>query len=211
MGRPVVVDVDSYTRPMARQRIGLLGGTFDPPHIGHVAAAIEARAAIGLDRVLLMVANDPWQKSTERRLSAASDRLAMTEAACEGVAGLEASAVEIERGGTSYTIDTLEQLAAPDVDLFLILGVDAAAGLPTWERHSDLPGLATLVIVERSGDPVPEVDPGWTVEHVALRRLDVSSTDLRRRAAEGRPLRPYVPEPVIAVIGERALYGSARP
>ncbi|MBU3701330.1 MAG: nicotinate (nicotinamide) nucleotide adenylyltransferase [Acidimicrobiia bacterium] len=195
---------------MARQRLGLLGGTFDPPHVGHLAAATEARAALDLDRVLLVVANDPWQKTAERELSAAADRLAMTEAACRGIEGIEPCAIEIERGGPSYTIDTLRRLSAPDLDLFLILGVDAAAGLPTWERHDELPGLATLVIVERAGDVPPAVDPAWNVVHLPLNRLDVSSSDLRRRVAAGRPLRPYVPEAVIAVVEERSLYGSAR-
>jgi nicotinate-nucleotide adenylyltransferase len=195
---------------MARQRLGLLGGTFDPPHLGHLAAAVEARAALDLDRVLLVVANDPWQKSAERELSDATDRLAMTEAACRDIEGLEACALEIERGGPSYTVDTLRDLSAPDVDLFLILGVDAAAGLPTWERHGELPQLATLVIVERAGDTPPEVDPAWNVVHVPLTRLDVSSSDLRCRALAGLPLRPYVPDAVIAVVEERSLYGSAR-
>lgn len=196
---------------MARQRLGLLGGTFDPPHMGHLAAATEVRTRLDLDRVLLVVANDPWQKSGARELSDAADRLAMTEAACRGIEGLEACAIEIERGGPSFTIDTLRQLSAPDVELFLIVGADAAAGLTTWERHGELPQLATLVIVERAGDPPPEVDPAWTVVHCPMTRLDVSSSDLRNRAAAGRPLRPYLPEAVITVMENRSLYGSARP
>ena len=209
-GRPGSEEVPPYTRPMARLRLGLLGGTFDPPHVGHLAAAVEARAVLALDRVLLVVANDPWQKSSVRRISPAGDRLAMTEAACLGLEGIEASALEIERGGPSYMVDTLGQLSGPDVDLFLILGVDAAAGLSTWERWAELPGLATLVIVERAGDVAPSVDPTWKVEHVPLIRLDISSSDLRCRASEGRPLRPYVPEPVIDVIEGRSLYGADR-
>lgn len=209
-GRPVADDGHSYTSPMARQRLGLLGGTFDPPHVGHLAAATEARAELDLDRVLLVVANDPWQKSAERELSDAADRLAMTEAACRDIDGIEPCAIEIERGGPSFTIDTLRHLTAPDRDLFLILGVDAAAGLPTWERPDELPGLATLVIVERAGETPPTVDPAWNVIHLPMKRLDVSSSDLRRRAETGRPLRPYVPEAVIAVVNERSLYGSAR-
>lgn len=210
-GRPFDADGHSYTRPMARQRLGLLGGTFDPPHVGHLAVATEARAALDLDRVLLVVANDPWQKSADRELADAADRLAMTEAACRDIEGIEPCAIEIDRGGPSYTVDTLRQLSAPDVDLFLILGVDAAAGLPTWERHRELPGLATLVIVERAGDRPPEVDEAWNVVHLPLPRLDVSSSDLRRRVSVGGPLRPYVPAAVIAIIQERSLYGSARP
>lgn len=195
---------------MARQRLGLLGGTFDPPHLGHLAAASEARVALGLDRVLLMVANDPWQKSGARRVTPADDRLAMAQAACEGVDGVEASALEIERGGPTYTVDTLKDLASPDVDLFLIVGVDAAAGLPTWERWTELAALATLVVVERSGEQPPVLGPEWNVVHLPLTRLDISSGELRSRVVDGRPLWPYVPAGVVAVIDERSLYGSAR-
>jgi nicotinate-nucleotide adenylyltransferase len=107
------------------ERVGVFGGTFDPPHIGHLVVAVNVRHALRLDRVLLVVANDPWQKST-RAVSPAADRLALVEAAVGDVAGLEASAVEIERGGISYTADTLAQLHADSADreLFLVLGSD---------------------------------------------------------------------------------------
>lgn len=197
---------------MGRERLGVLGGTFDPPHIGHLAAAVEARAAFALDRVLLMVANQPWQKVGGRELSPATDRLAMVRAACIGIDGVEASSIEIDRGGPTYTIDTLEALGAKDhaVESFLIMGADAAAGLDTWHRHEELPALATLVIVSRSGESEPVVPPGWTVEHLGIPRLDVSSTGLRARAAAGRSLVPYVPGPVVDEIRHRALYGAAR-
>lgn len=198
---------------MTRERLGILGGTFDPPHIGHLAAAVEARDAFALDRVLLVVANDPWQKSGGRELSEATDRLALVESAVRGIEGVEACALEIERGGPSYTIETLEQLRRDDpaVELLLLLGADAANGLHTWHRHEELPGLATLVVIERAGVAEPTVPAGWTVEHLGIPRLDVSSTGLRARAAAGRPLQPYVPGPVIDVIHERAMYGSRRP
>lgn len=196
---------------MIRERLGLLGGTFDPPHVGHLAAAVEARAALGLDRVLLVVANEPWQKVDARTLSAASVRLALTMSACEGIAGVEASDLEIERGGLTYTIDTLEHLrrSMPGTDLFLILGSDAVVGLSTWHRHDELPSLATLVVVDREGERERPPPVGWDVEHVRVPRLDVSSTDLRDRVAAGRPIGPYVPAPVVDIIGELALYGSA--
>ena len=198
---------------MVRPRLGILGGTFDPPHIGHLAAAVEVRAALALDRVLLMVANDPWQKTGGRPLSPARDRLDLAIAAAEGLDGVVASDLEIERGGPTYTIDTLEQLLArePDSELFLIMGADAAAGLDTWHRHVELPALATLVIVDRAGESEPVIPPGWTVEHLGIPRLDVSSTGLRARAAAGRPLRPFVPAAVEAIIRDRAMYGSRRP
>ena len=111
-------------------RLGVFGGTFDPPHVGHLVTAVNVRHALSLDRVLLVVANVPWQKVGERTVSPAEDRLAMVEAAARGVAGLEVSRLEIDRGGPSYTADTLGHLHAahPGVELFLIVGSDAAGG-----------------------------------------------------------------------------------
>ena len=198
---------------MARMRIGILGGTFDPPHIGHLAAAVEARAAAGLDRVLLVVANDPWQKSPTRELSPAGDRLALVRAAVDGVDGLEVCDLEIARGGTTYTIDTLEELRCrfPDAEMFLIVGSDAAAGLHTWHRHEELPSLATLLVVERSGDSPPVVPAGWRVEHLAIPRLDISSTALRARVAAGLPIEPYMPGAAAEMVRARSMYGAQRP
>lgn len=197
---------------MAPLRLGILGGTFDPPHIGHLAAAVEVRDALALDRVLLVVANDPWQKTGGRTLSPASERLALVRAAVRGLEGVEASAIEVDRGGPSYMVDTLEQLqgAAPGSELFLIVGADAADGLHTWHRHQDLPALATLVVVDRAGAAEPSIPPGWTVEHVGIPRLDVSSTGVRARAAAGRPLVPYVTPAVVDMIDDRSMYGSRR-
>ena len=186
----------------------MFGGTFDPPHIGHLVAASEVRHALDLDRVLLVVANDPWQKTGTRPISPAADRLAMVEAAVGGVEGLEASAREIDRGGPSYSVDTLQELAEADPagSRFLILGGDAAAGLGTWERADALPGLATLVLVDRPEIAAPNPPPGWSFERVEMPRLDVSSTDLRDRVADGRPLTFLTPEAVVSCIRERRLY-----
>lgn len=194
-------------------RLGVFGGTFDPIHNGHLAAALNARHSAGLDRVLLVVANQPWQKSDARRITPALDRLAMVEAAVAGVEGLCASAIEIERGGVSYTADTLVELARihPGAELFVIVGADAAAGLGSWERVGEVAELATLVVVNRPGAPPPAPPPGW--EHVAVVEvpaLDISSTDLRARAADGRPLDFLVPAPVISCIRRRGLYAGPR-
>lgn len=190
----------------------MFGGTFDPVHVGHVVAASEARWALGLDRVLLVVAADPWQKRGDV-VAPAADRLDLVRAAVDGVAGLEASDVEVARGGPSVTADTLEALGAPGRDLVLILGADAAAGLGTWRRAGDLPGLATLAVVERAVDgrvPDPSrgpvLGPAWTVERVAIPRLDVSSTDVRARVASGRPIHGLVPPAVAELIRTRGLY-----
>lgn len=195
------------------RRVGILGGTFDPPHIGHLATAVEVRHRMELDEVLLVVANDPWQKSGQRPVTPAADRLAMVRAAVEGLDGVQASALEIERGGPSYTIDTLEQLdaAAPGGRWYVVVGADAAAGLPTWHRAEDLRGVARLVVVDRPGLASAALPDGWTVDHVTVPRLDVSSSDLRRRAAEGRPLDVLVPPGVITCIRDRRLYGWHRP
>ncbi|MEX1217556.1 MAG: nicotinate-nucleotide adenylyltransferase [Acidimicrobiales bacterium] len=192
-----------------RHGLGIFGGTFDPPHIGHLAAAVEVRSALRLERVELMVANQPWQKAGERQLSSAFDRLALTEAAVRGIEGLAASDLEIQRGGPTYTFDTLCELRGSDpaCQLFLIVGADAARGLPTWHRYEELGELATLVIVDREGDAHVEPPAGWAALHVAMPRLDVSSSDLRHRAQIGLPLAPYVPAEVVAGARARGLYG----
>ncbi len=194
------------------ERLGVLGGTFDPVHIGHLAAAVNARAALGLDRVLLVVANQPWQKSG-RRLTPAEDRLAMVEAAVAGHDGLEASRIEIDRGGDTYTADTLEQLMAedPDRQLFLIVGTDVAADLDTWERPDVVARLATLAIVGRGGasdTPNAPPSPPWRVERVDMPALEISSSDLRDRHRRGLPLDYLVPDPVINLIRRRGLYAG---
>lgn len=191
--------------------MGILGGTFDPVHIGHLVAAVNVRHELRLDRVLLVVANHPWQKS-DRTITPAADRLAVVEAAVAATEGVEASSIEIDRGGESYTADTIEQLVAenPDRELFLIVGADVAAELHTWRRPEVVAGLATLAVVSRGGSPPADPGPPWRVEHVGIPALEVSSSDLRARAAAGRPLDHLVPEPGIACIRERGLYARGR-
>jgi nicotinate-nucleotide adenylyltransferase len=188
------------------ERIGVLGGTFDPVHVGHVVTAVDARAALRLDRVLLVVAGDPWQKRGQVVASGA-DRLALVRAAVAGLEGIEASGVEVERSGPSVTADTLETLAAPDRSFFLLLGADAVANMPTWKRLDETRDLATVVVVERAGDSHAEPPgPGWRFERLSIPRLDVSSSDLRTRLAAGRPVDGLLPAPVIAEIRARGLY-----
>ncbi len=192
------------------ERIGLLGGTFDPVHTAHVVVAAEVRDRLDLDRVLLVVAGDPWQKRG-KVVAAAQDRLALAECAVEGIEGLEVSAIEVEHEGASVTADTLEALQAPDRTLFLLLGADAVANMPTWRRLEDTKDLAEIVVVERAGDL--EVRPpgeGWRVHHVAVPRLDISSTDVRARLAAGRPVAGLVPPAVVAEIARRRLYTERR-
>ena len=191
-------------------RIGLFGGTFDPPHVGHLVTAVNVRHALALDAVVLMVANSPWQKRGTRSISPAEDRLAMVEAAVADVKGLVAGDAEIRRGGSSFTADTLATLVEsyPGAELFTIVGDDAAAGLTTWERHEEVVAHSRLVVVDRPGRPV-ELPSGFEWLHVEVPRLEVSSTDLRARVRDGRPLDYLVTEPVLDIIAMRNLYRNA--
>jgi nicotinate-nucleotide adenylyltransferase len=192
------------------ERVGVFGGTFDPVHAGHVVVATETRSQLGLDRVLLVVAGDPWQKRG-RVVASAADRLALAAVAVDGIEGIEPSAIEIERGEASVTADTLEALSAPGRALFLVLGADAVANMPTWRRLDETRHLATVVVVERAGDVHSEPPgPGWRVERVSIPRLDISSTDLRERLGDGRPIDGLVPAEVVREIRRRGLYTDAR-
>ena len=194
----------------ASLRIGLFGGTFDPPHVGHLVTAVNVRHALNLDIVILMVANDPWQKSGARDVTTAQDRFAMVEAAVSVVDGVVAGRDEIDRGGPSYTADTLMALAEkhPGAELFTIVGDDAAAGLPSWTRVEQVAEYSQLVVVDRPGVAV-DLPKQFSWLRVESPRLEVSSTDLRSRFSDGRPLDYLVTEPVLRVIEERGLYGSA--
>lgn len=193
------------TKPL---RIGVFGGTFDPPHVGHLVTAVNVGHELDLDRVILMVANVPWQKLGTRPITPAPDRLAMVAAAVADVPRLEVGDHEIRAGGHSYTADTLAALADahPDAELFTIVGDDAASGIHSWERAAEVVERSRLVVVDRPGDPVwldPDID--WI--RVEVPRLEVSSTDLRERCGDGRPLDYLVSDDVLAVIRERGLYG----
>ncbi len=194
------------------ERLGIFGGTFDPPHIGHLVAAVNVRHALALDRVLLTVAHRPWQKVGSRPLSPAADRLAMVRAAVAGVPGLEASDLELRRGGDSFTADTVGELLDedPSRQLFVIVGQDAAAGMPTWQRVDEVRSRACIVLVERPGAEGTLPD-GWTAERVEVPRLEISSTDLRSRVRDGRPLDYLVPPAAITCLTERRLYRDGSP
>ena len=196
---------------MTLTRIGLFGGTFDPPHVGHLVTAVNVRHALDLNVVILMVANDPWQKSGARDVTSAEDRFAMVTAAVRDVEGLQAGRLEIDRGGPSYTADTLSALSAEHsgAQLFTIVGDDAASGFASWERATDVARMSTLVVVDRPGVQVAlPSEFAWI--RVESPRLEVSSTDLRSRFVDGRPLDYLVTQPVLQVIADRELYGVVR-
>jgi len=199
--------------PESPTRIGIFGGTFDPPHAGHVAAARAVTQQLGLDRLLLVVANDPWQKSGQRVVTPAADRFALTEVLAREIPGAEASRLEIERGGPSYSVDTAEEILAEagghPVRLFLVIGADLVPELGSWHRSADLQRLVTLAIVSRPTGPAPAVPPGWRAEWVDGPQVPVSSSQLRELLAEGGPVdEGMVPEAVIRCIRRRALYAG---
>lgn len=200
------------TQPAANsQRIGVFGGTFDPIHIGHLVAGMNVRHDLVLDLVLFVVAHDPWQKA-DQDVTSSEDRLQMVRLAVDGRKGLEACDVEIERGGTSYTADTLVTLRDrhPGAELFLIIGQDQAANLPTWDRIDLIRDQARLVVVRRPGAGGGSVPDGWEHLDVEIPLLDVSSSDIRERVAAGRPLDWLVPDRVVRYARERGLYRSGR-
>jgi nicotinate-nucleotide adenylyltransferase len=187
--------------------VGILGGTFDPIHLGHLAAATKAIDALDLDRVLLVVANDPWQKSPTRTISPAEERLEMVARSVASVPRVEASDLEIRRGGPSYMIDTVAELEAEQGvhDPWIIVGADLAATLDTWERADELARRVRIAVLSRPGSPlfVPE---GWRAVAIEGDDVDISSSDVRRAVAAGEDIASKVPQAVIEHLARRNLY-----
>lgn len=200
---------DTRSTPNAENstRIGVLGGTFDPPHLGHLIVADQVLHALSLTEVLLVPANEPWQKLGSRKITAADKRLAMTRAAVGDAAGLSVSGIELEIGGPSYTSVTLDALAERrHVDEWLVIvGADAAAGLDTWHDTERLRTQATIVVVNRPGADF-QPPTGWNWELVEIPSVAISGTGLRRRVAQGNSIRFLTPNPVIDHIREWNLY-----
>ncbi len=191
------------------ERLGIFGGTFDPVHVGHLAAASAARHHLELARVLVVVAGDPWQKR-RRVMAPAQDRYEMVVAAIDGTPGLEASRLEVERPGPTRTIDTVETLQSTDRELYLIVGGDVAVQIDSWTRAEELRQLVTLAIVDREHEPAVAAPRGWQAVPVPMPRMDVSSTDLRRRVAAGAPVEFLIPTPAVRVLHAHGLYTSGR-
>lgn len=190
-------------------RLGLMGGTFDPIHNGHLVAAEEAQFAFSLDVVLFVPAGSPWQKSSG--VSDASHRLAMTEMAVADNDGFDVSKVDLSRSGPTYTVDTLRDVRAlhPDSDLFFITGADAILEILTWKDAEEALRLAHFVAVTRPGYDIAKVETLGLPEKVAILQipaLAISSTDIRSRVAAGRPIRYLVPDGVERYIRESGLY-----
>ena len=185
-----------------RARVGVFGGTFDPVHVGHLAIALAAVESIPLDRVLFVPARRSPLKDRDP-LASVADRVAMLEAAIANEPRFALSRVELEREGVSYTVDTLEALRA-EGELFLILGSDALADLARWRAPDRIRDLATILVAARPGAPEP--DPKHRAHAFDAPRLDISSRELRARAARGLSLRYLVPDAVWEQIKKRELY-----
>jgi nicotinate-nucleotide adenylyltransferase len=198
-------------------RIGILGGTFNPPHLAHLICAQEAYLQLGLDRVVLIPARIPPHKPVEEE-PGPEHRLELCRLAIEGDEHrFEVSGVEIAREGPSYTVDTLEELrsSAPDHELFLIVGGDIAAGLTNWREPERVLSLATLAIAKRRGTSRADVDNalrvlrgGERAQFFRMPRIAISSTMLRERVRAGESIRYYVPDPVINYIDRHHLYAG---
>jgi nicotinate-nucleotide adenylyltransferase len=166
-----------------------------------------------LDRLLLVVANDPWQKSGQRAISATEDRYALAEALAHEIPGAMASRLEIDRGGPSYSVDTAEELldrAGPRPELFLVVGADLVGELGTWHRSRDLAGLVTLAIVSRPTADEAIVPPGWRSVRVDGPQVEVSSSEVRERLAAGERVDDLVPGEVIRCIVRLGMYAVGR-
>jgi nicotinate-nucleotide adenylyltransferase len=198
-------------------RIGVFGGTFDPIHEGHLAAAKAAMECAHLDRVLFVPSAQPPHRGTA--LAPAEDRLAMTKLAVQGEPSFEVSDVEVTRGGTSYTLDTLSELHRehPQGELFLILGWDAARLFRTWHEPDRVRSLASIVIIDRPGLGQPGLselaglglDPARVIE-CHFQTPDVSGSELRRAIAAGQSVAGKLPAAVERYITEHRLYGDNR-
>ena len=197
-------------------RVGILGGTFNPPHLGHLICAQEAYLQLKLDRVTLIPARIPPHKPVDDE-PGPEHRLELCRVAVGNDDRFDVSDVEIMREGPSYTVDTLELLHSrePESELFLIVGGDIAAGLQSWREPERVLSLATLAVAGRRGTSRAEVDDalsgisgGERAEFFQMPTISIASTALRRRVRAGEPIRYYVPDAVASYIDRHRLYGG---
>jgi nicotinate-nucleotide adenylyltransferase len=195
-------------------RIGILGGTFNPPHLGHLVCAQEAYIQLELERVILIPARQPPHKPVDEE-PGARHRLELCRLAVDGDPRFEVSDLELNREGPSYTVDTLSSLhsSTPDTDLYLILGGDIAAGLPDWHQPERVLSLATVAVAKRRGTPRELVEQslarlrgGERTRFFHMPRIGVSSTFIRERVRARQSIRYLVPDKVAGYIAEEGLY-----
>ena len=191
------------------QRIGVMGGTFDPIHHGHLVAASEVAHLFALDEVVFVPTGQPWQKEG-RKVSPSEDRYLMTVIATASNPRFSVSRIDIDRGGPTYTIDTLRDLRAErgdEAELFFITGADALAQIMSWQDVNELFALAHFVGVTRPGHRLSVQGlPGDKVSLVEVPALAISSTDCRQRVAHGEPIWYLVPDGIVQYIAKRRLY-----
>jgi nicotinate-nucleotide adenylyltransferase len=200
-------------------RVGIYGGVFNPPHLGHLVAAQEAHAVLGLDTVVWTPVGNAPHRAIEQDPGAEA-RFEMVELTIAGDERFSISRIELDREGPSYTVDTLRQLRehSPDDELFLILGGDQAAALPHWHEPEQVLELANVVVFARGTSnrnavsiQLSRLRGAGNVRFLEMPRIDISSTMVRRRAATGRPIRYLVPDKVANFIGAQSLYGASAP
>lgn len=191
-------------------RIGVLGGSFNPPHVGHLILASDACEALGLDKLVIVPAAANPLKGENAEGASPADRLRMARESFAGDARFEVTAMEIDRGGLSYTVDTLEAVAVdyPGAELVLLVGMDAFRSLDRWKNPERIRELASIAVLAR-GDEASALPSG--VQAVTTRRIDVSSTEIRARLAEGRSIKGFVAESVERFISAAKLYVSPAP
>jgi len=191
---------------VSRTRVGVLGGTFDPFHNGHLEVACAVRDSGLVDVVIVVPANDPWQKAC---VATADQRLEMVRRGIVGHHGIQLSDVDIRRGGPTYTVDTLADISSTHVgdDVTFIVGSDAAAGLPTWHRAEELRRSTSFIVVTRPGTRPPQLDvEGYDLNLLEIRPVDVSSSAIRERVSKGLALTDLVPSAVAEYITDKGLY-----
>ena len=200
----------------ASVRVGIFGGSFDPPHVGHLLVAVDAMERLELDwMVLVPAAQQPLKREQGGGHASAASRLAMTRLLVDGDPRFEVDPIEIERGGISYMVDTLGTLSErwPGAALFLLAGADVLGTFHRWREPARIRELATLVVLTRdetgapgAADPAPAELPGGPPQLLATRRVDVSSTEIRARLRSGKSIRGFVPEAVADFIRSAGLY-----
>jgi nicotinate-nucleotide adenylyltransferase len=194
-------------------RVGVMGGTFDPVHHGHLVAASEVADRFGLDEVVFVPTGNPWQKS-DAAVSSPEDRYLMTVIATASNPRFQVSRVDIDRDGPTYTVDTLRDLRdqyGPDAELFFITGADALSKILSWKDAQELFDLAHFVAVTRPGYELSDDHlPADSVSLVRVPALSISSSDCRRRVADGKPVWYLVPDGVVQYIAKRRLYRDVR-
>lgn len=187
-------------------RIGVFGGTFDPPHTGHLLLALDALDHLDLTRLLLVpAARQPLKQGVE--MTSPAHRVAMVRALAEADPRLAVDDSEVARGGLSYTVETLRDLRAaqPEAELFLVMGEDTAATLPQWREPEALALLASVAIAGR-GDAQGPLPAGFRAQRLPVRRVDISATEIRERVRRGLSVQGFVPDAVAAYIAAQQLY-----